>query len=104
MKSNSRYSMPDPRAYTHKPFEQWNKQDVEQATEHAINIMKKFTTSALASTRGHATPLGMIMFKQAVALMLQTGWQPAQIAMFGVEVLDDFTGNKNNDKQENVNG
>lgn len=80
---------------------QWDKEQQEQAVEHAIQITAKYAKTALESTGGHAMPLAMIMAKQAVAWMLQSGWNQTHVETYIKDSILSIT-NKS-DKPQHVN-
>ena len=94
--------IPDIRDYSQKPVHQWTEQDRIASFEHAIKLVTKYTQQAILSTRGHVEALGMIMIKRAYMLLLQSGWQPNDIAMYSVSVIDEYVGQESDLEQFKV--
>jgi hypothetical protein len=68
--------------YTQVPADRWTKEQQLAAVEHAIEIVTKYNQMALKSTGNNAMPLAMILCKQSLAWMLQSGWTINQIEMY----------------------
>lgn len=79
-----------PKSYRETLAGDWSAEQREQAVEHAIAVVRASIASSLKATNGHAMPLAMILFKQSVALMLQSGWSADDVAHYGVSTIQQL--------------